>query len=167
MFLLFRKENKHLLEWSSVCPRRLCCRSASVWQQSRLLSPELPEWSGLQRYGSFTHKPDVSPRRPRAPLFPEERCPPAEDRPAVAPSPPALIPSLFPLSAAELGAGVAGPLWDARWDRVRRAGTSPEVEGEKGLPLWWCARLRQHKCQVSPCCEAVRLLSQCRDNEPC
>lgn len=56
------------------------------------------------------------------------------------------------LLATELGAGVTGPLWDAYWDRVRWAGTSPEVKREKGLPLWWCTHLRQHKCQVSPSC---------------
>lgn len=58
------------------------------------------------------------------------------------------------LLATELGAGVTGPLWDAYRDCVRRAGTSPEVEGEKGLPLWWCTHLCQHKCQVSPSCKA-------------
>ena len=56
------------------------------------------------------------------------------------------------LSATELRAGVTHPLWDAYWDRVWWAGTSPEVQGEKGLPLWWRARLCQHKCQVSPSC---------------
>lgn len=58
------------------------------------------------------------------------------------------------LLATELGAGVTRPLWDACWDCVWWAGTSPEVEGEKGLPLWWCTHLCQHKCQVSPSCRA-------------
>ena len=65
-------------------------------------------------------------------------------------SPPASDLITVSLLATQLGAGVTGPLWDAYWDCVWRAGTSPEVEGEKGLPLWWCAHLCQHKCQVSP-----------------
>lgn len=58
------------------------------------------------------------------------------------------------LLATELGAGVTGPLRDAYWDCVWRTGTSPEVKGEEGLPLWWCAHLCQYKCQVSPSCRA-------------
>lgn len=65
------------------------------------------------------------------------------------------------LSATELGAGVTDPLWDAYWDCVWRARTSPEVEGEKGLPLWWCTHLWQHKCQVSPSCWASRIKCPC------
>lgn len=54
------------------------------------------------------------------------------------------------LLATEPGTGFSHPLWDPHWNCVWWAGTSPEVKGEKSLPLWRCACLCQHKCQVSP-----------------